>query len=70
MVDMQVSKKDTAPAKIEKEKELVTLVARVVELEIQVQNLEQLVAKAQEDKEQNKGELKAEIENKKREVKV
>jgi len=70
MVDMQVSKKDTAPAKIEKEKELVTLVARVVELEIQVQNLEQLVAKAQEDKEQKKGELKAEIENKKREVKV
>lgn len=49
---------------------MVTPAAWVVELEIQVQNLEQLIAKAQEDKEQSKEELTVEIQKKKWEVRV
>lgn len=44
MADMEVPKKDTTLAKIEKKKELVTPAARLVELKLQVQNLEQLLA--------------------------
>ena len=42
----------------------------MAELEFQVKNLEQLVIKAQEEKEQTKGELMAELKQKKSEVKV
>ena len=51
MRDTEVPAEDTAPIKIEKEEDLVTPAARIVELELQVQNLEYLIAKAQEDKE-------------------
>ena len=50
----------------EEEEDLVTLVAQIVELELQVQNLEQVIAKSQEDKEQSKKELTAEIQKKER----
>ena len=49
---------------------MVTPVAWIVELELQVQNLEQLIAKAQEDKEKSKEELTVEIQKKKGEVRV
>ena len=50
MRDIEVPEEDIAPVEIEKEKYLVTPAARVVELELQVQNLEQLIAKVQDDK--------------------
>ena len=68
--DTEVHKQDTAPVKTEKEGNLVTLVAWTVELELLVQNLEHLIAKAQEDKEQSKEELTVEIQKKKGEVRV
>ena len=46
----EVPKEYTAPVETEEEEDLVTPGARIVELELQVQNLEQLIAKAQEDK--------------------
>ena len=51
MRDTEIPKEDTARVEIEKEGYLVTPATRIVELELQVQNLEQLIAKAQEDKE-------------------
>ena len=41
--DTEVPEEDTAPVKT---KDLVTPAAQIVELELQVQNLEQLIAKA------------------------
>lgn len=70
MRDIEVPQKDTALVEIEKEEDLVTPTTRVVQLELQVQNLEQLIAKAQEDKEQIKEELTAKIWKKKKEVRV
>ena len=51
MRDTEVHEEDTSHVEIEY---LVTPAARIAELELQVQNLEQLIAKAQEDKEQSK----------------
>ena len=68
--DTEVPEEDTTPIEIEEEEYLVTPAARIVELELQVQNLEQLIAKAQEDKEQSKEDLTAEIQKKKGEVRV
>jgi len=51
MRNTEVPEEDTPPVEIEKEKDLVTPGAQVVELELQVQNLEPLIAKAREDKE-------------------
>ena len=70
MRDTEFLEEDTAPVKIEKEEDSGAPAAQIVELELQVQNLEQLVAKAQEEKEQNKEELTAEIYKKKGEVGV
>ena len=62
MRDIEVPEEDIAPVETgEEEEDLVTPAARIVELELQVQNLEQLIAKVQEDKEQSKEELIAEI---------
>ena len=68
MRDIVVPEEDTALVETEEKEDLVTLAARIVELELQVQNLEQLIAKAQEDKEQSKEELIVEIQKKKGEV--
>ena len=68
--DTEVPKEDTAPIEIEEEEDLVTPTAQIVELELQMQNLEQLIAKVQEDKEQSKEELTAEIQKNKGEVRV
>lgn len=66
MRDIEVPEEDTAHVKTEKEEELVTPIAQVVELELQVQNLEYLRGEAQEDKEESKYELTTEIQKKKR----
>ena len=70
MRDTEVPKEDTNPIETEEEEDLVTPAAWMVELELQVQNLEQLIAKAQEDKEQSKEELTMEIQKNKGEVRV
>ena len=70
MVDMEVPKKVIAPTEIGGGKELVTPTARIAELELQVKNLEQPVTKAQEEKEQSRGELMAQLKEKKSEVRV
>ena len=57
MRDIEAPEEDTTHVETEKEEDLVTPATRVVELELQVQNLEQIIAKAQEDKEHSKEEL-------------
>lgn len=47
-----------------------TPATRIAKLELQVKNLEHLVAKAQEEKEQSEGELMAKLKQKKSEVRV
>ena len=54
MRDTEVPEEDTNPIEIEEEEYLVTPATRIVELELQVQNLEKIIAKAQEDKELSK----------------
>ena len=54
MRDTKVPEENTTPIETKKEEDLVTLAARIAKLELQVQNLEQLIAKAQEDKEKSK----------------
>ena len=54
MRDTEIPEEDTAPVEIEEKEDLVTPATQIVELELQVENLEQLIAKAQEDKEQSK----------------
>ena len=49
---------------------MVTPTTCIFELELHVQNLEQLIAKVQEDKEHSKEELTVEIQKKKGEVRV
>jgi len=51
MADIEVPEQVTAPAETKGGKELVTPTAWMAELELQVQNLEQLIIKAQEEKE-------------------
>ena len=70
MRDTEVPEETTTPVEIEKEEDLVTPAARIAELEVQVQNSEQLITKAQEDKEQSREELTAKIQKKKGEVRV
>ena len=68
--DTEVPEENTTPIKIEKEEDSVAPAAGIVELELQVQNLEQLVAKAHEEKEQNKEEFMTEIQKKKGAIRV
>lgn len=70
MVDMEVPEKVTSLAETEGGKKLVIHAARIAELELQVQNLEQLVTKAREEKEESREELTVELKQKKSEVRV
>ena len=46
MRDTEVPEEDIAPVAMEEEEDSVAPTARITELELQVQNLEQLIAKA------------------------
>lgn len=64
MGDIEVLHPVTSPTETEE----VTPISRIAELELQVRNLEQLVTKSQEEKEQSRGELMAELMQKKSDV--
>jgi len=70
MADMEVPEKVTALAKTKRGKELVIPVSQITKLELQVRNLEQLVTKAQEEKERSSEELMVEIKQNKSKVRV